>query len=56
MEINGQKKEITPRGHIEERWKTIRQFEGVRIRSPRNSKRTAHVEFDESGERLCVTS
>jgi len=56
VEINGQKKKITPHGHIEERLKTIRKFEGVRIRSPRNNKRAAPVEFDESGESSCVTS
>jgi hypothetical protein len=32
--VNGQKKKITPHGHIEERLKTVRKFEGVRVRLP----------------------
>jgi hypothetical protein len=47
--VNGQKKKITPYGHIDERLKTVRKFEGVRARLPRAMKRVAPVEMDATG-------
>ena len=43
------KKKITPHGHIEERLKTIRKFEGVRARQPRKKLRIDANDFDVDG-------
>jgi len=47
--INGQTQKLTAHGHIEERLRMLRKFEGVRARQPRNNKRVAPVESDETG-------
>jgi hypothetical protein len=33
--MDGTRRKLTPHGHIEERLKTMRKFEGVRVKAPR---------------------
>ncbi|XP_065684343.1 uncharacterized protein LOC124810277 [Hydra vulgaris] len=46
VEVNGKKKKITPHGHIEERLKTIRKFDGVHAQATRKRKSVSQTTFD----------
>ncbi|XP_065650801.1 uncharacterized protein LOC124818639 [Hydra vulgaris] len=46
VEVNGKKKKITPHGHIEERLKTIRKFDGVHAQATRKRKSISPTTFD----------
>ena len=44
------KKKITPHGHIEERLKTIRKFDGVHAQATRKRKSISPTTFDVAGK------
>ncbi|XP_065661295.1 uncharacterized protein LOC136084685 isoform X2 [Hydra vulgaris] len=46
VEVNGKKKKITPHGHIKERLKTIRKFDGVHAQATRKRKSISPTTFD----------
>jgi hypothetical protein len=50
VEIRRKKVKISPHGHLEERMKTLRKIEGVKVRLSRQSKPLPANDFDSTGE------